>query len=150
MTKSFSLKPLLELSHTRLDDATRRLGELIASENEGCRKLELLQNYRNEYQERFQDAAREGMGPEAWRNFTAFLARIDEAIEVQAQQVDRSRHLTVAGKQMWMNERNRVKAFDTLHTRHIQREAQVLAKQEQHQLDEHSANRHQRKREDRG
>ncbi|MBL8444076.1 MAG: flagellar export protein FliJ [Zoogloeaceae bacterium] len=149
MTKSFPLKPLLDLSHTRLDDATRRLGELISSENEGCRKLELLQSYRNEYQERFQDAAREGMGPEAWRNFAAFLARIDEAIDVQAKQVDRSRHLTVEGKQMWMNERNRVKAFDTLQTRHIQREAHALAKQEQHQLDEHSANRHQRKRDDR-
>ncbi|HRD33438.1 MAG TPA: flagellar export protein FliJ [Rhodocyclaceae bacterium] len=150
MPKSFPLKPLLDLSHTRLDDATRRLGELIANENEGNRKLELLQNYRNEYRERFQDAAREGMGPEAWRNYTAFLARIDAAIDAQASQVDRSRDLTVQGKQMWMNERNRLKAFDTLHTRHIQREAHVLAKQEQRQLDEHTANRHQRKREDHG
>lgn len=150
MPKTFSLKPLLDLSLTRLDDATRRLGELIASENEGFRKLELLQNYRDEYQERFQDAAREGMGPEAWRNYSAFLARIDEAIEAQTNQVDRSRHLTAEGKQMWMNERNRVKAFDTLQARHLQREAQVLAKQEQRQLDEHTANRHQRKRDDHG
>lgn len=150
MPKTFPLKPLLDLSVTRLDEATRRLGELIASENEGCRKLELLQNYRNEYQTRFEDAAREGIGPEAWRNFVAFIARIDEAIDSQAHQVDRCKNLTTEGKQVWMNERNRVKAFDTLQTRHAQREAHAYSKQEQRQLDEHTANRHQRKREDPG
>ena len=68
MSHSFPLKPLLVLTQTRMDDAARRLGELIASEQEGTRKLELLQNYRAEYEARFHDATRHGMSPETWRN----------------------------------------------------------------------------------
>ena len=142
MTRPFPLRPLLDLSHTRVDDATRRLGELIALESEGTHKLKLLQDYRAEYQARFEEAARGGMGPEAWRNFSAFIARIDEAIASQMQQVKFSQDQTVQGKQMWMVERNRLKAFDTLQTRHLQREARNALRQEQRQNDEHTANRH--------
>lgn len=141
MTTSFPLKPLLDLSQTRMDDAARRLGELIASEQEGRRKLELLQNYRDEYAERFQEAARNGLTPDAWRNYSAFIGRIDEAIGVQKAQVERSRAQTAAGQQAWVAQRNKVKAFDTLQQRHEHGEAKKAARLEQRQLDEHSANR---------
>ncbi len=142
MTNAFPLKPLLDLSVTRMDDAARRLGELIASEQEGARKLELLRNYRAEYQARFEEAARNGIGPEAWRNFSAFLARIDEAIAAQLANVDQSRRRTAAGQQAWLAQRNKVKAFDTLQKRHEAGEAKKEARQEQRMLDEHSAKRH--------
>lgn len=147
MTTPFPLKPLLDLSQTRMDDAARRLGELIASEQEGRRKLELLQNYRDEYAERFQEAARNGLTPDAWRNYSAFIGRIDEAIRLQQAQVERSQAQTAAGQQAWVAQRNKVKAFDTLQKRHEQGEAKKAARQEQRQLDEHSANRF-RNRED--
>ena len=141
MTTPFPLKPLLDLTQNRMDEAARRLGELIASEQEGQRKLELLQNYRDEYSERFQDAARNGLSPEAWRNYSAFIGRIDEAIAVQKGQVDRSRQMTAAGQQDWMTQRNKVKAFDTLQKRHELGESKKAARIEQRQSDEHSAKR---------
>ena len=141
MTNPFPLKPLLDLTQTRMDEAARRLGELIASEQEGTRKLELLQNYRDEYESRFHDAARNGISPETWRNFSAFISRIDEAIAIQKAHVDRSRQLTTAGQNAWMTQRNKVKAFDTLQKRHELGEAKKAARLEQRQLDEHSAKR---------
>jgi len=142
MSTQFPLKPLLDLTQHRMDDAARRLGELIASEQEGARKLELLRNYRDEYESRFHDAARNGISPEAWRNFSAFIGRIDEAIAIQKTQVDRSRQLTAAGQNAWMTQRNKVKAFDTLQKRHELGEAKKAARVEQRQSDEHSANRY--------
>lgn len=142
MSSQFPLKPLLDLTQNRMDEAARRLGELIASEQEGTRKLELLQNYRDEYEARFHDAARNGISPEAWRNFSAFIGRIDEAIAIQKTQVDRSRQLTAAGQNAWMTQRNKVKAFDTLQKRHELGEAKKAARVEQRQSDEHSANRY--------
>jgi flagellar FliJ protein len=142
MSTPFPLKPLLDLTQTRMDEAARRLGELIASERESASKLELLQNYRAEYQQRFEEAARSGIGPEAWRNFSAFLGRIDEAIEVQLNSVDQSKRLTSAGQQAWLAQRNKVKAFGTLQQRHEAGEAKKLARQEQRALDEHSAKHH--------
>lgn len=142
MSTPFPLKPLLELSQTRMDEAARRLGELIASEQEGTRKLELLQNYRDEYEARFHEAARNGISPDEWRNFSAFIGRIDEAIAVQKAAVERSKQMTIAGQNAWMAQRNKVKAFDTLQKRHELGEARKAARTEQRQSDEHAAKRY--------
>lgn len=138
---AFPLKPLIELTQTRMDDAARRLGELVASEQEGARKLALLQDYRAEYQAKFDAAARNGIGPDAWRNYAAFLGRIDEAVAVQAAAVERSKRMTAAGQQAWVAQRNRAKAFDTLQQRFDAGEARQLARQEQRFSDEHAARR---------
>lgn len=142
MSKPFALKPLLDLSKNRLDDATRDLGKLVAHEKESAKKLELLRNYRAEYEERFRDALNNGIGVEALRNYTAFMARIDDAIDVQKMQFDQSQQNTNVGKQAWMQHRNKLKAFDTLHARHVASENRRDAKSEQSQQDEHSARRH--------
>lgn len=145
MTKPFVLQPLLDLSRSHLDNATSELGKLIAQEQEGSRKLELLQGYRAEYMERFRSAVSDGLGVEALRNYGAFMARIDEAIEIQRGLLERSQRRTAAGKQAWVTQRNRVKAFDTLHDRHIEREQQHFNKLEQRASDEHTTNRYARR-----
>ncbi len=139
MSENFPLQRLLELAHERTDDAARRLGELIGAEKEDDRKLALLLQYRDEYQARFMDAAREGIGPDEWRNFSAFIARLDDAIEQQQRIVAEARDRTVAGQQAWIAERNRLKAFDALSQRHQKQQARKEAKQDQRLTDEHAA-----------
>ena len=98
MTEPFPLQPLLDLANSRMDDAARKLGELIASEQAVEDKLTLLQAYRKEYQDRFVEAARNGIGPDAWRNFSAFLGKLDDAIAQQQLIVSDSRQRTVQGQ----------------------------------------------------
>ncbi|KON80246.1 flagellar export protein FliJ [Azoarcus sp. PA01] len=141
MSRPFPLQPLLDLTQNRMDDAARRLGELVATEQEGSRKLELLQNYRAEYEARFQETARNGITPDAWRNYSAFIGRIDEAIALQAANVANARRHTAAGQHAWMAQRNKVKAFGTLQERHETDEARKAARQDQRQSDEHAAKR---------
>ena len=139
MTEPFPLQPLLDLANSRMDDAARKLGELIASEQAVEDKLTLLQAYRKEYQDRFVEAARNGIGPDAWRNFSAFLGKLDDAIAQQQLIVSDSRQRTVQGQQDWVDQRNKVKAFDTLSHRHQTQQARKEAKQEQRVTDEHAA-----------
>lgn len=139
MSKGFPLQPLLDLAHTRMDDAARRLGELVASEAEGQRKLEMLQSYRDEYHERFLQAVANGISADAWRNFSAFIDKIDEAIAVQQRAVESSRLRTRQGQQQWMEQRNRVKAIDTLSQRHHAAGLRLEARREQKLADEHAA-----------
>jgi len=139
MTERFPLQPLLDLATSRMDEAARRLGELIASERAVEEKLALLVEYRKEYQARFVEAARNGIGPDAWRNFSAFLGKLDEAITQQQRVVSDSRQRTEQGQQAWMDQRNKVKAFDTLSQRHQSAQARKAAKQEQRLTDEHAA-----------
>ena len=139
MSENFPLQKLLDLAQERTDDAARKLGELIGAEKEDDRKLALLQEYRSEYQGRFMDAARTGIGPDEWRNFTAFIGRLDDAIAQQQKIVEQARERTAASQQAWIAERNRVKAFDTLSVRHQQEQVRKEARQEQRATDEHSA-----------
>jgi len=142
MSKAFRLQPLLDLSNLRLDDATRQLGKLIAGEQEASQRLALLIEYRAEYQARFLDAASHGLAPETWRNYQHFLVRIDQAIEQARAMVAMSKQRTAAGQKHWLDQRGKVKAFDTLAQRHRSRVHYAENRQEQKQSDEHAAHRH--------
>lgn len=148
MTEPFPLQPLLDMANSRMDDAARKLGELIASDRAVEEKLELLINYRKEYQARFIDAARNGIGPDAWRNYSAFLLKLDEAIAHQQRVASESKRRVEAGQQEWVDQRNRVKAFDTLSNRHQAQQARKEAKQEQRLTDEHAAKQFRDRREE--
>ena len=141
MNKSFHLQPLLDLSNLRLDEASRQLGKLIAGELEASQRLELLTQYRDEYQARFIAAAGQGLGPDAWRNYQYFLGRLDQAIDQAHTMVTASKQRTVAGQQNWLDKRGKVKAFGTLAQRHQLRVAYAEARIEQKQSDEHTARR---------
>lgn len=141
MSHALPLKMLLELAHTKVDDATKRLGELLASEHACEEKLAMLQEYRTEYHRRLMEAAGEGIDPHAWRNYSRFLTKLDEAIMQQQKIVNHSKQMTAMGQQNWLGERNRLKAFDTLSQREEKKQLQKLNKQEQRMSDEHAAKR---------
>ena len=137
--KSFPLQTLLDLSNARMDDAARQLGQLLASEQAVEQTLALLIQYRDEYESRLSQAARNGMARDEWRNYQSFLGRLDEAIAQQRALVDASRLRTADGQKAWLDQRNKVKAFDTLSQRHKENEVRIEAKTEQREQDEHAA-----------
>lgn len=141
MSKPFPLQALLDMANDRRDAAARRLGELIANETEDCRKLELLENYRSEYQAKFAEALRNGIDPQAMRNYSLFIGKLDEAIASQREVVDTARHRTSVGQKAWIDERSKAKAFDALSKRHEAREARDESKREQRLTDEHASKR---------
>lgn len=145
MAKPFSLQTLLDLSQLRMDDAGRRLGELLAREEVASKRVLLLQEYRDEYQARFVLTARNGIGRDAMDNYRSFLGRLDEAVAQAQEMVAQSKHLTAAGQRKWLDQRNRVKAFDTLSQRHQSREQHIDSRLEQKAQDEHAARSHRNK-----
>lgn len=148
MPKKFPLQSLLDLSQLRLEEATRRLGELIAGEEQANQRLELLVQYRDEYHVRFLDAARNGLAPDQWRNYQSFLERLDGAIAQARELVTQSQQRKEAGQQEWLDKRGKVKAFDTLAHRHQARADYAERRQEQKVLDEQASRRHQAKDEE--
>jgi len=139
VNKRFSLQTLLDLSQLRLDDAARQLGKLMASEKESAQRLQLLEQYRAEYHTRFLATARDGLGRDQWRNFEAFLGRLDQAIAQAQLDTHRSQQNTAAGKQAWIDKRGQVNAYDTLAQRHQARLQALEQKREQKVQDEHAA-----------
>lgn len=148
MTRPFSLQPLLELMQNRADEATRRLGQLIAAEQDAKTRLQMLEQYRSEYAERMREAGAQGLTPMALRNFQEFLARIDQAITQQAAVVKHTEIQTAHGQQHWQTQNKRLKAIDTLAVRHDARERHREGKQEQKLLDEFTTRQYSRPKED--
>lgn len=136
MSRPFTLQPLLEIMQNRADEATRRLGQLIAAEQDARARLQMLEQYRAEYAERMRDAAAQGLTPTALRNYQEFLARIDQAVTQQSAVVKHTEVQTAHGQQHWKSQNKQLKAIDTLAVRHETRERQREGKQEQKLLDE--------------
>ena len=137
MARPFSLQPLLELMQERTDEASRRLGQLIAAEQSAKSRLELLDQYRAEHAEKMQAATTAGLTRMELANYQSFLARIDEAIEQQRHAVRQAERTTLAGKEHWQGQNKRLKALDTLSQRHDARERYREGKVEQKLLDEY-------------
>jgi flagellar FliJ protein len=142
MNKNFPLQSVLDLSQMKLEEATRRLGELVSGEQHASERLGLLTQYRDEYQQRFLEAARDGLGPEQWRNFQQFLGQLDAAIGQARDMLSQSHQLTTTGQREWLDHRGRVKAFDTLASRHRARVAYEESHREQKVTDEQAARLH--------
>lgn len=138
MSKSFNLQPLLEIMQNRTDEASRRLGQLIAAEQDARNRLQLLEQYRDEYTQKLRDAIATGVTPLVLRNYQDFLGRIDEAVEQQRHAVAQSEKSTAAGQSHWREQNKRLKAIDTLSQRHEARERHRESRLDQKQQDEYS------------
>ncbi|MBK6636246.1 MAG: flagellar export protein FliJ [Rhodocyclaceae bacterium] len=142
MSPRFPLQTLLDLSQLRLDEAARKLGTLMTGQQEAQKRVDLLSEYRAEYQARFVTASQNGLAPSEWQNFRSFLAKLDHAVEQAQQMLDNSRANTVRGQQAWIEKRGHVKAYDTLADRHRQAAVKRERRSEQKLGDEHSARRY--------
>lgn len=142
MSKAFSLQPLLEIMRERTDEATRRLGQLIAAEQNARSRLQLLTEYREEYFQRFREAQSQGLTLAAWKNYQEFIDKLDDAISHQKNLVDHSAQNTAEGQEHWRTQNTRMKAIDTLSVRHTQTLQRKEIKQEQKLLDEYATRRH--------
>ena len=139
MTKPFALKTVLDLMQIRADEATRDLARLISIEKDAKAKLEMLQQYRDEYAARFRESAQKGLTQREWHNFQQFLNRLDEAIDLQRKTVTTQTRNTAAGQSQWQQQRKKLKAFDTLSERHFASENAREMKKEQKVQDEFAA-----------
>ncbi len=138
MPQPFSLQPLLDLMQTRTDEATRTLGKLIAAEQSQRSRLQMLEQYREEYAQRLRDTVAQGVTRLVMLNYQDFLARIDEAIAQQKLAVQNSELSTKAGQEHWQAQNKQLKAIDTLSQRHDARERHRENKLEQKIQDEYT------------
>jgi len=141
MATPHSLKLLLEHAHKQTNDAAIHLGKLNLKQQEAENTLQLLVEYRENYQMQFMESAGNGINPIEWRNFKAFICKLDTAIQAQKKLVALTQQHTEAGSLQYRSQRKKLKSYDTLSQRaerHYQLRSQ---KQEQRQLDEHTSHK---------
>lgn len=83
MATTQSLKALVEFAQQKMDASAKRLGFLNSRQQEAERKLNLLIDYRRNYQAHFVNTKNTGMNSIEWTNYLAFIGKLDAAIVEQ-------------------------------------------------------------------
>ena len=138
MAKPFSLQPLVHLAKQKNEAAIKNLGKLNQQHQSAQDKLAMLQQFRRDYQDKFQEAARNGMAPMDLRNFQDFIYRLDQAIEQQQGVLEHHTLSVDTGRMELKDAQRKMQSFDTLAQRHVEVEKKLEVKAEQKMQDEHS------------
>jgi flagellar protein FliJ len=139
MAKQSALETLIELAQRETDDAAKRLGAALKAVEEGEQKLTMLLGYRDDYAIRLEAAQVGGITPMAYRNFVAFMDKLDIAINGQREVIKHAQHKSGVEKAAWQAcERKRL-SYRTLNERAASEALRVENKRDQKQMDEHAA-----------
>lgn len=145
MAKPFHLKPLVTLAQERSEDAALMLAKLRQAWQHAEGKRDQLINYLEEYRQRLQQATQAGFSIAQWRDYQAFIAKLESAIRAQSDEVERCRGRWEIGQLEWQAREREVKAYLTLQTRHEAVERKLEERQDQRVQDEFAGQQHRRR-----
>jgi flagellar FliJ protein len=105
-------------------------------------RLEQLQTFRQEYEQRLAALAGDGMDARLLSDYRSFLLRLNEAIGLQSQQVQQRRDQLSARQSELREKSARRESVDTVLERHRLLQARGDGRREQRLQDEASSRRH--------
>lgn len=138
MATRSALDTLIELAQRESDEAARRLGQALKSVEEAEQKLAMLGGYRDDYAMRLDGAQVAGITPAAYRNFVAFMAKLDNAISGQREVIKHAQQRSAMEKAAWQASERKRLSYRTLNERAAAEALRVENKREQKQMDEHA------------
>jgi flagellar FliJ protein len=139
MAKQSALDTLIELAQRESDDAAKRLGAALKALDESEQKLAMLLGYREDYALRLDAAQVAGITPMAYRNFVAFMDKLDIAINGQRDVIKHAQYKAGVEKATWQTSERKRLSYRTLNERAAAEALHKENKRDQKQMDEHAA-----------
>lgn len=136
------ISTLIELSEQASQDAAQALSEAIERHKQSKEKLDLLVQYRQEYQLRLVEKMRTGLNAQSLTNFNHFLLNLDLAIQQQKSLIDLAHERFKQAQTQWNEAERQRLSFQTLAKRHASAEAFKTLHQEQKYMDELASRAH--------
>ena len=144
MSDKSPLQKLLNLTQKQSDDSAKKLGKLNVQHQEAKKKLNLLLQYRKNYQIHLQNVAQDGIDHIKWQNYITFINKLDAAISEQKLAVKHAENNRDSGKIEYQSFQRKFNSYDTLSQRYQIIEKLKHKKTEQKELDEFTSNRYTR------
>lgn len=141
MATSSALHTLIDLAHKETDEAAKRLGAALRAGDEAVQKLDLLQQYRNDYADRCQTNLAAGISTTHFNNFQLFMQKLDQAISGQQKVVDDARERIAQARALWQACEQKKMSFVTLAERANKEQSRRELWRDQKQNDEYAARR---------
>jgi flagellar FliJ protein len=141
MATPSALDTLIDLAQRETDDAAQYLGEALRAGEEARQKLDLLQQYRDDYDARCQASLGQGISATHLLNFQAFMQKLEGAIAGQRKVVDDAQSRVARARAAWQRCEQKKMSFVTLAERADLATARRELRREQKQNDEFAARR---------
>lgn len=138
MTKSQRVKPVIKVAKNRENEAARVLADGQRIVQERRQRLAELRSYREEYRNKYRKQGSDGMNAQQLRTFRNFLAKLDQAVEQQEQQVQAAQRDLEQKKSQWLEKHFRTQALDNVRNRYLTQEQRQEQRAEQKDTDERS------------
>lgn len=139
MANPSALTTLIELAQRDSDDAAKRLGIALKAVEDAEQKLQMLLGYRDDYSRKLDAAQVAGITPQAYHNFVAFIAKLDNAINGQREVVKHAQHKSNLEKTAWQAIERKRLSYKTLNDRAAAEALRLENKRDQKAMDEHAA-----------
>jgi len=127
---------LIELARHATDTAAQSLQSLTRSVTDAQMQRDTLQSYRQDYAQRIQQAASQGLSASNYHNFRSFIHTLDNAIVQQNAHISRLQAQSEQGRLQWMTHKRKLHAYQTLQQRQQDRLRHASNRREQRQHDE--------------
>lgn len=146
MANTSALDTLIELAQRDSDAAAKRLGAALKAVEEAEQKLQMLLGYRDDYANKLDQAQMAGITPFAYRNFVAFVGKLDNAINGQREVLKHANYKSEQEKKAWQESERKRLSYRTLNERAAAEALRIENKRDQKMMDDHAARtvRHQR------
>ncbi|SDG02853.1 MULTISPECIES: flagellar export protein FliJ [unclassified Duganella] len=139
MASKAQLETLMDLAQRETDDAAKRLGASLKQVDEAKQKHQMLVGFQEEYIKKFEAAQAAGITPMAYRNFVAFIEKLDTAVKGQLDMIKHAEYRSEQEKAAWQASERKRMSYSTLNDRADAAALKLENKRDQKAMDEHAA-----------
>lgn len=139
MASKAQLETLMDLAQRETDDAAKRLGASLKHVDDAKQKHQMLVGFQDEYIKKFEAAQAAGITPMAYRNFVAFIEKLDTAVKGQLDMIKHAEYRSAQEKVAWQASERKRMSYSTLNDRADAAALKLENKRDQKAMDEHAA-----------
>lgn len=142
MKKSDRLKVIVDLNAENEKKALKELGGIQRKKNETQDQLDSLQQYKEDYIEKYQLMSKSGVNITQLLEFRAFISKLGTAIEEQEQAINKINEEVAFARKNWERQHHKTKGLTKVCNAAITEELKMVEKQEQNELDDRASRKH--------
>lgn len=139
MAHTSALETLIDLAQRESDNRAKRLGAALKAVEDGEQKLQMLLGYRDDYAAKLDAAQQNGITPFAYRNFVAFLDKLEHAINGQKEVIRHAEFKAGMERKAWQESERKRLSYRTLTERAAAQALALDTKRDQKMMDDFAA-----------
>jgi flagellar FliJ protein len=139
MANLSALETLIDLAQRESDACAKRLGAALKAVEDAEQKLHMLHGYRDDYANKLDAAMMTGISPFARANFIAFIGKLDNAVNGQAEVLKHAQYKADKEKKAWQESERKRLSYRTLNERAAAQALALENKRDQKAMDDFAA-----------